>query len=210
MHLLPPGFGVRLGYLVRPGSPKLLEGIVELQAVRLAWRHPAELVCDTGCLRCHLQGGVLWTSRVASSPASHCASPRYMEFFPIPSNTTSDFYFEKSANYFDSEVAPRRAAALLSKAKVITILINPADRAYSWYQVSCPTLPLLRLGQHHEVLGKGLPSITLVWEVGWLWMPRFLAEQDTQGHSMMAGEWQCLVGTPGFGLPQEQTCLAHA
>ncbi|XP_057265535.1 bifunctional heparan sulfate N-deacetylase/N-sulfotransferase 1 isoform X2 [Pezoporus wallicus] len=58
----------------------------------------------------------------------------YMEFFPIPSNTTSDFYFEKSANYFDSEVAPRRAAALLSKAKVITILINPADRAYSWYQ----------------------------------------------------------------------------
>uniref|UniRef100_K7FKF2 Bifunctional heparan sulfate N-deacetylase/N-sulfotransferase 1 n=1 Tax=Pelodiscus sinensis TaxID=13735 RepID=K7FKF2_PELSI len=58
----------------------------------------------------------------------------YMEFFPIPSNTTSDLYFEKSANYFDSEVAPRRAAALLSKAKVITILINPADRAYSWYQ----------------------------------------------------------------------------
>lgn len=63
-------------------------------------------------------------------------SCRYMEFFPIPSNTTSDFYFEKSANYFDSEVAPRRAAALLPKAKVLTILINPADRAYSWYQVS--------------------------------------------------------------------------
>ncbi|XP_037364835.1 bifunctional heparan sulfate N-deacetylase/N-sulfotransferase 1 isoform X2 [Talpa occidentalis] len=58
----------------------------------------------------------------------------YMEFFPIPSNTTSDFYFEKSANYFDSEMAPRRAAALLPKAKVLTILINPADRAYSWYQ----------------------------------------------------------------------------
>ena len=64
------------------------------------------------------------------------ATCRYMEFFPIPSNTTSDFYFEKSANYFDSEVAPRRAAALLPKAKVLTILINPADRAYSWYQVS--------------------------------------------------------------------------
>lgn len=70
------------------------------------------------------------------------ASYRYMEFFPIPSNTTSDFYFEKSANYFDSEVAPRRAATLLPKAKILTILINPADRAYSWYQVSglglCP------------------------------------------------------------------------
>lgn len=59
-----------------------------------------------------------------------------MEFFPLPSNTSSDYYFEKSANYFDSEVAAQRAASLLPKAKIITILINPADRAYSWYQVS--------------------------------------------------------------------------
>ncbi|KAJ3587960.1 hypothetical protein NHX12_011555 [Muraenolepis orangiensis] len=58
----------------------------------------------------------------------------YMEFFPLPSNTSSDYYFEKSANYFDSEVAAQRAAALLPKAKIVTILINPADRAYSWYQ----------------------------------------------------------------------------
>ncbi|XP_036380119.1 bifunctional heparan sulfate N-deacetylase/N-sulfotransferase 1-like [Megalops cyprinoides] len=58
----------------------------------------------------------------------------YMEYFPLPSNSSSDFYFEKSANYFDSEVAAHRAAALLPKAKIITILINPADRAYSWYQ----------------------------------------------------------------------------
>lgn len=58
-----------------------------------------------------------------------------MEFFPLPSNTSSDYYFEKSANYFDSEVAAQRAASLLPKAKIITILINPADRAYSWYQV---------------------------------------------------------------------------
>lgn len=106
------------------------------------WGDSAGLVRGTECLRCHLQGGLPGTSRGAHPPASRCASPRYMEFFPIPSNTTSDFYFEKSANYFDSEVAPRRAAALLSKAKVITILINPADRAYSWYQVSCLPLPL--------------------------------------------------------------------
>uniref|UniRef100_A0A3B3Q680 Bifunctional heparan sulfate N-deacetylase/N-sulfotransferase 1 n=1 Tax=Paramormyrops kingsleyae TaxID=1676925 RepID=A0A3B3Q680_9TELE len=59
----------------------------------------------------------------------------YMEHFPLPSNTSSDFYFEKSANYFDSEVTSRRAAALLPKAKIITILISPADRAYSWYQI---------------------------------------------------------------------------
>lgn len=62
-------------------------------------------------------------------------SVRYMEFFPVPSNVTTDFLFEKSANYFPSEESPRRAAALLPKAKIITLLINPSDRAYSWYQV---------------------------------------------------------------------------
>uniref|UniRef100_A0A8C3WH65 Bifunctional heparan sulfate N-deacetylase/N-sulfotransferase 1 n=1 Tax=Catagonus wagneri TaxID=51154 RepID=A0A8C3WH65_9CETA len=68
----------------------------------------------------------------------------YMDFFPVPSNTTSDFYFEKSANYFDSELAPRRAAALLPKAKILSILINPADRAYSWYQILVLDGKLLR------------------------------------------------------------------
>jgi len=58
-----------------------------------------------------------------------------MEFFPIPSNVSTDFLFEKSANYFPSEETPKRAAALLPKAKILTLLINPSDRAYSWYQV---------------------------------------------------------------------------
>ncbi|XP_060273504.1 bifunctional heparan sulfate N-deacetylase/N-sulfotransferase 4 isoform X2 [Ovis aries] len=58
----------------------------------------------------------------------------YMDFFPTPSNITSDFLFEKSANYFHSEEAPKRAASLVPKAKIITILIDPSDRAYSWYQ----------------------------------------------------------------------------
>lgn len=58
-----------------------------------------------------------------------------MDFFPTPSNITSDFLFEKSANYFHSEEAPKRAASLVPKAKIITILIDPSDRAYSWYQV---------------------------------------------------------------------------
>nr|XP_045248743.1 bifunctional heparan sulfate N-deacetylase/N-sulfotransferase 4 isoform X2 [Macaca fascicularis] len=58
----------------------------------------------------------------------------YMDFFPTPSNTTSDFLFEKSANYFHSEEAPKRAASLVPKAKIIAILIDPSDRAYSWYQ----------------------------------------------------------------------------
>lgn len=67
-------------------------------------------------------------------PCVYCL--RYMEFFPVPSNVSTDFLFEKSANYFPSEETPRRAAALLPKAKIITLLINPSDRAYSWYQVS--------------------------------------------------------------------------
>ncbi|MFT7805961.1 bifunctional heparan sulfate N-deacetylase/N-sulfotransferase 2 [Arapaima gigas] len=58
----------------------------------------------------------------------------YMDFFPFPSNASTDFMFEKSANYLDSEVAPKRAASLLPQAKILAVLINPADRAYSWYQ----------------------------------------------------------------------------
>ncbi|KFO89560.1 Bifunctional heparan sulfate N-deacetylase/N-sulfotransferase 4 [Buceros rhinoceros silvestris] len=58
----------------------------------------------------------------------------YMDFFPAPSNITTDLLFEKSANYFHSEEAPKRAASLIPKAKIITILIDPSDRAYSWYQ----------------------------------------------------------------------------
>ncbi|KAJ7327023.1 hypothetical protein JRQ81_016782, partial [Phrynocephalus forsythii] len=58
----------------------------------------------------------------------------YMSFFPTPSNTTTDILFEKSANYFHSEEAPKRAASLIPKTKIITILIDPSDRAYSWYQ----------------------------------------------------------------------------
>ena len=68
-------------------------------------------------------------------------SLRYMDFFPFPSNVSTDFMFEKSANYFDTEVAPKRAAALLPRAKILAVLINPSDRAYSWYQVrNYPTL----------------------------------------------------------------------
>ncbi|XP_078087907.1 bifunctional heparan sulfate N-deacetylase/N-sulfotransferase 1b [Mustelus asterias] len=69
-----------------------------------------------------------------NGPNYHKGIDWYMDFFPVPSNTSSDFLFEKSANYFDSEVTPKRAAALLPKAKIITILISPADRAHSWYQ----------------------------------------------------------------------------
>ena len=68
-----------------------------------------------------------------------------MDFFPFPSNVSTDFMFEKSANYFDTEVAPKRVAALLPRSKILAVLINPADRAYSWYQVS----PSARPPVHH-------------------------------------------------------------
>uniref|UniRef100_A0A4W3HZT3 Bifunctional heparan sulfate N-deacetylase/N-sulfotransferase 1 n=1 Tax=Callorhinchus milii TaxID=7868 RepID=A0A4W3HZT3_CALMI len=79
-----------------------------------------------------------------NGPNYHKGIDWYMEFFPVPSNTSSDFFFEKSANYFDSEVSPKRVASLLPKAKIISILINPADRAYSWYQILILDGQLLR------------------------------------------------------------------
>jgi len=60
----------------------------------------------------------------------------YMNFFPLPKNNTSKYIFEKSATYFDGELVPLRAHSLLPSAKIVTILINPIQRAHSWYQVS--------------------------------------------------------------------------
>lgn len=57
-----------------------------------------------------------------------------MGFFPAAKNESSRYLFEKSATYFDGELVPKRSHALLPKAKLITILLSPARRAYSWYQ----------------------------------------------------------------------------
>ena len=53
----------------------------------------------------------------------------------FPDNKGNFKLFEKSANYFDSDVTPRRMHFLLPKCKLIAILVNPVNRAYSWYQV---------------------------------------------------------------------------
>ena len=53
--------------------------------------------------------------------------------------------FEKSAGYFNSELAPQRVYALLPRVKLICILIHPAQRAYSWYQV-CLTCLIAQRG----------------------------------------------------------------
>lgn len=57
-----------------------------------------------------------------------------MDFFPTDANSSTKYYFEKSATYFDGELVPKRVHSLLPHAKLITILISPARRAYSWYQ----------------------------------------------------------------------------
>lgn len=63
----------------------------------------------------------------------------YREKFPALSGNGESMdkqvIFEKSANYFDSTEAPAAVHALLPDAKLVVILIDPVDRAYSWYQV---------------------------------------------------------------------------
>ncbi|XP_023686036.1 bifunctional heparan sulfate N-deacetylase/N-sulfotransferase 2-like [Paramormyrops kingsleyae] len=83
----------------------------------------------------------------------------YMDFFPFPSNASTDFLFEKSANYLDSDVTPRRAAALLPRAKILVVLINPVDRAYSWYQHQRAHQDPAALNYtFHQVVSVGLDS----------------------------------------------------
>ena len=60
---------------------------------------------------------------------------RYLSLFEQPAND-SKLFFEKSANYFTELKAPQRLKSLLSEAKLVLITIDPADRAYSWYQVT--------------------------------------------------------------------------
>ena len=59
----------------------------------------------------------------------------YMDFFPSRKESNHSFLlFEKSATYFDKDMAPKRASRLLKNAKLVVILISPVKRAYSWYQ----------------------------------------------------------------------------
>ncbi|KAF1758713.1 hypothetical protein GCK72_015173 [Caenorhabditis remanei] len=54
----------------------------------------------------------------------------YMSNFP----NESTVIYEKSATYFDNPSAPKQAASLIPHAKLVVILQNPAQRAYSWFQ----------------------------------------------------------------------------
>lgn len=61
----------------------------------------------------------------------------YLERFSHNDNINgneSRIFLDKSATYFDDPEVPRRAGAMLPNAHILILLINPADRAYSWYQ----------------------------------------------------------------------------
>lgn len=52
----------------------------------------------------------------------------------VAQEESNDIYVDKSATYFDDPKVAQRAHSLLPNAYIIIILIDPADRAYSWYQ----------------------------------------------------------------------------
>ncbi|CDW53797.1 bifunctional heparan sulfate [Trichuris trichiura] len=57
----------------------------------------------------------------------------YANYFPVR-RRPNEVLIEKSATYFDCDLAPLRVKALLPDVKIVVILISPALRAYSWYQ----------------------------------------------------------------------------
>ncbi|KAJ8000437.1 hypothetical protein DPEC_G00180120 [Dallia pectoralis] len=86
----------------------------------------------------------------------------YMENFPVPSNVSSDLLYEKSSSYFSSQETPRRAAALLPKAKILTLLINPSERAHAWYQHQRTNGDLVALRfSFYEVISAGQEAADL-------------------------------------------------
>lgn len=66
---------------------------------------------------------------------------RYMSFFNT--SKASRIIFEKSATYFDDQDTPRLASMLTPDAKIIIILLDPVERAQSWYYVCIKSYLLL-------------------------------------------------------------------
>ena len=56
----------------------------------------------------------------------------YKSRFPIMARS-SQVNFEKSASYYDKYKVPHRIKSLLPNVKILMLLRNPIDRAYSWY-----------------------------------------------------------------------------
>lgn len=68
-------------------------------------------------------------------------------------NPIEPIYFDKSATYFDDPKVPARASNLLPNARIIMLLVDPADRAYSWYQ---------HMKAHGDIIANGLSFDQLI------------------------------------------------
>lgn len=64
----------------------------------------------------------------------HLGVDWYLNLFPIVGTNNNTIVFEKSANYFMEPKAPQRIKTLLPNVTLVIITIDPAERAYSWYQ----------------------------------------------------------------------------
>lgn len=59
---------------------------------------------------------------------------KFLQRIPPETKQGPPYFFEKSSTYFDGDLVPMRAHALLPHAKLVVILLSPLKRAYSWYQ----------------------------------------------------------------------------
>lgn len=81
----------------------------------------------------------------------------YLEFFPAANESVT--LFEKSATYFDVEHVPLRVNRLLPRADIVVILIDPGERAYSWYQhMRAHNDPTALMYTFHDIITAGADS----------------------------------------------------
>ena len=57
----------------------------------------------------------------------------YLDLFPDRPKEEKTLIFEKSATYFTSSPTIPRIKALLPRVKIVSVLLEPGARAYSWY-----------------------------------------------------------------------------
>jgi hypothetical protein len=55
----------------------------------------------------------------------------YRQLFNLTTKDTT-LIFEKSANYFDNPKTPKAIHYLIPNAKIIILLVDPIERAFSW------------------------------------------------------------------------------
>lgn len=76
--------------------------------------------------------------------------PKGVEWYrQLFAGKNSSLLFEKSANYFDNPRAAEAVHHLIPDAKIIVILIDPTERAFSWFQVTTLRLSFIFTSSAH-------------------------------------------------------------